>query len=81
MKRPPLTQIKPPPKNRCRTMDGILEGFKNYIDLFEDIEPPEKEELEPAHIKKERLAREQVEANKAANKEATTKCIFHNISS
>jgi len=69
-----LTQIKPPPKNKCRQLDGILAGHKNYLDLFEETDPPEVEEYIPPKELREREHKAQLEEHKAKNKLLAAEC-------
>ncbi len=69
-----MTQIKPPPKNKCRKLDGLLSDYKNYIDLFEETDPPEKEEYIPPRELREKQYKNQLEENKAKNKELLQSC-------
>jgi len=74
--RPPLSQIKPAPKNKCRPYDPIINPYINYLEKFEEGDPPERIVEETPRQRKQRLIREKVEAKKQLNKELAKSCIY-----
>ncbi len=51
-----------------------MDGFRNYIDLFEDTEPPEKLEYKTPQQIREEERKNKMEEHKAKNKELATSC-------
>lgn len=41
MTRPPLVQIKPPERPKCREYDPLISSTLNFLDKFEEGDPPE----------------------------------------
>jgi hypothetical protein len=40
--RPPLEYREPIEKGKCKPLRGLLDGFRDYMNLFEEGEPPKK---------------------------------------
>jgi len=51
-----------------------LSGFKNYIDLFEETDPPEREEYIPPRELREKQHKAKLDNHKAQNKEKAASC-------
>ena len=72
--RPPLAQVKPPAKNKCRSYDPILNPHRDYLALFEENDPPERIiEKNPKQIHEEKK-KHLIEENKAKNKDLLKQC-------
>ena len=74
--RMPLVYVKPPKKNKCRSLDPILNPNFDIIDKFEDEEPPEKIFVESKIEKKKKLVKKKIEEHKNELKEAMSTCII-----
>jgi hypothetical protein len=72
--RPPLDFIKKPEKGICRPYEGINDTFRNYRDLFEKDGPPERKDMDPFRIRKLKQVLENIEKNKAENREKLKEC-------
>ena len=67
--RPPLEHAPPIEKGKCKPLRGLIDGFRDFYGLFEDGEPPKKQEIEKQDVKKERLKKEKVVGHLLEQKE------------
>lgn len=76
--RMPLVYVKPPKKNKCRSLDPLLVNGVDMIDKFEDEEPPEKIFVKSKKEKREeqRKKREEEEKNRVKEEMITCKNNF-----
>ena len=58
--RPPLEYAPLTEKGKCKPLRGYFDGLRDYFSLFEDTEPPKKQEIEKSEIKKERIKKEKI---------------------
>ncbi len=59
--RPPLDHAQPLEKGKCKPLRGLIDGYRDFLDMFEDGEPPKKShEVEKADVKKERIRKEKL---------------------
>ncbi len=74
--RMPLVYVKPPKKNKCRSLDPVLVDGIDIIDKFEDGDPPEKIFVKSKKEKKEEEMRRKEEEVKAKIREELKNCKY-----
>ncbi|CDW74288.1 u1 small nuclear ribonucleoprotein 70 kda-like [Stylonychia lemnae] len=58
--RPPLEFAPHNEKGKCKPYTGYFDKHRDYFAMFEDGEPPKKQEIEKLEVKKERIKREKL---------------------
>jgi len=67
--RPQLPFAKNMPKNNCRELTPFIDGFRDYLELFEEGDPPPRDISNSKTELRKKEWKEKIKKNREANKD------------
>lgn len=71
-----MEYAEPIKKGKCKPYRPLLDGYRDYLNVFEEGEPPKKVEVEKTQDRKERLKKEKMVQHLLKQKEEIKKCKY-----